>query len=208
MMEMIFFGIGIILLIASWHFMWLPTMLDATRDKLFDLRDDQLRSHFVQRGIPLDNKLYCELRDLINGHLRNTESLSFFSFVYMVGWAGKRPEIHQMLLKRIDKRFRSDDKELAELASNIRKQAVTIMIEYMVLTSISAFLLTIIAMLAMLVSKFSKAVKQHFNGTEGTGYITWTRFAAALLAVTSLIGGVKSIDASASMEEYALVANV
>ena len=115
-METILFGIGIILIVAGWHFIWMPTVLDSARDKLFDLRDQTVRSYFVQKAIPLDNKIYQELRTLINGHLRHTESLTFFGFMSMLAWVEKNGDISSEIRKRIEKRFDSEDAELKAFA--------------------------------------------------------------------------------------------
>lgn len=47
-MELVLSGVGIILSILTWQFMWKPTVLDAARDKLFDLRDREVRGWFVK----------------------------------------------------------------------------------------------------------------------------------------------------------------
>lgn len=205
MIETTLFGIGLILVIFTWHFMWRPTVLDTTRDKLFDLRDEQIRNYFVQRRLPLDHKLYRELRDLINGHLRHTESLSFFRFIFMIVWVEHHQDVNTTILERIERRFRTDDAELAAFIRQVREQAVTIMIEYMVESSIAAFLLSMIGMVVLTISAVWKAISQLFRGVDSVTFFALARFAVALLAVTSSLGLANRNDAQATMEEYALV---
>lgn len=205
MIETALFGIGLILAIFTWHFMWRPTILDTTRDKLFDLRDDQIRNYFVRRRLPLNHKLYRELRDLINGHLRHTESLSFFRFILMIVWVERHQDVNTTILAHIERRFRTDDAELADFIRQVREQAVTIMIEYMVESSIVAFLLSMIGMVALTIRAVLKTISQIFHGVDGVTFSALARFAVALLAVTSSLGLANRSDAQATMEEYALV---
>lgn len=204
-MEILLLGIGILLIVVSWHFVWLPTVLDSTRDKLFDLRDLTVRDYFVQQGIPLDNKIYQELRTLINGHLRHTESLSFFGFMLMLVWAEKNPEINSEIRTRIEKRFDSDSVELRDFAEKTREQAALIMIQFMIESSVFAFLLALIGAAVMLVGSVWKKIIAFFPSANGVSPIALGRFALALLVVTNSIGIGSRVEARTTMEECALV---
>ena len=68
-MELIFFGINILLVMAVWHFMLRPSILDHSRDRLFDLRDE-LRFSFLENNWDIGSASYKRLRDLVNRHLR------------------------------------------------------------------------------------------------------------------------------------------
>lgn len=207
-METLLFGIGIILIVAGWHFVWMPTVLDSSRDKLFDLRDQTVRGYFVQRGIPLDNKIYQELRTLINGHLRHTESLTFFGFMSMLVWAAKNDEISSEIRKRIEKRFDSEDAELRAFSEKTREQAARIMMGFMIESSVLAMFFVMVGMITMFIQLLWKKISTSFKGTNGVSTLAFGRFAVALLVAISTIGigsRVEARTARTTMEECALV---
>jgi hypothetical protein len=211
MMEAILLGVGIIFMVAGWHFVWMPTVLDSSRDKLFDLRDQTVRDYFVQKGIPLDNNIYQELRTLINGHLRHTESLTFFGFMSMLVWTAKNDEISSEIRERIERRFDSANVELKVLAEKTREQAARIMIEFMIESSILAMSLVLIGMIAMFIQLMWKYISSSFKATNGVSTFAFGRFAVALFVAISAIGGgsrVEARTARTTMEECALVSSV
>lgn len=210
-METILLGFGIIFMVAGWHFVWMPTVLDSSRDKLFDLRDQTVRDYFVQKGIPLDNNIYQELRTLINGHLRHTESLTFFGFMSMLVWTAKNDEISSEIRERIEKRFDSGNAELKVLAEKTREQAARIMIEFMIESSILAMSLVLIGMIAILIQLMWKNISSSFKVTNGVSTFAFGRFAVALFVAISAIGGGSRVEARiarTTMEECALVGSV
>jgi hypothetical protein len=66
----------ILLLIAAWRFMLIPTMNDRFRQRLFEIRRSALL--LVADGrLRHDEQAYCQLRDTINGLLRFAERVTF-----------------------------------------------------------------------------------------------------------------------------------
>lgn len=110
------------------------TILDNSRDKLFDLRDG-LRTTFVKNGWDLGSPSYKHLRDLVNGHLRFTEEMSLSRFSFMVGVLKKNPKLVAYQHEKIGKVFESSDPAQKEFIENFRKQAVTVAMEYTIYSS-------------------------------------------------------------------------
>lgn len=202
-MEQVLFGVGLIAMVITWSKLWRPLVLDKTRDKLFDLRDKNLKEYFLQRNLPLTHPIYKAMRDLLNGHLRHTEKLTFIKFVLMSSWGDQHPEPESEIRQRIEKRFRSDDLELNQFSSQVRMQAAMIMLEYMVESSLLAFLA---ALFGLFVGVAYSVVKSVLNFAKGFDAVTsWAlfKFTSGLLVVLKLFGE-KTSDAQATMEEYAL----
>lgn len=126
--------------------MWKKTFIDDTRDKLFNLRA-KVRSYFISNNIPLNNKVYKNLRDLINRQIRFLEDFSFFSFFIRYKYLRKNTHISDGLLEYIDNLFTSNNKKLNKFSSEVRNEAVSIVFWYCIKTSF--FLLTIFSILIL-----------------------------------------------------------
>lgn len=160
-MQLVLFGAGIIALIATWHFVWRRTLLDTIRDDLFDLRDGTLREHFIRNGLSLDHPVYKALRDLLNGHLRHTESLSVYQIFYTLWWARQHRNVMEAVGENIEQRFRTDDPELATLVNQVRSESTRIMVSYAVLSSfvMTLFVFIPVAIVMIILSLLVHIVK-------------------------------------------------
>lgn len=135
MIELLLSGVGILAIMATWKFVWLPTVLDTTRDALFDLRDRKLRRYFLAKGVGLDHPVYAKLRHLLNGHLRYTKSLSLSQFVYIQMQIDKDKEAAAARFAEFDRKFKVDDPELQKFVDRIRLESSVAMLSYMVSSS-------------------------------------------------------------------------
>lgn len=142
MEQSIFLGAGILICIAAWRWMYCPSLLDQTRDRLFDLREE-VREYFLNAGYGLNHPHYKVLRDLLNGHLRHTDRFSLAAFVWMIahfahdrGFAARQQE-------ELDRVFACGDPVLAEFSRQVRRRGVGLMMEYAVRRS---FYLTILSL--------------------------------------------------------------
>lgn len=204
MMQMTLLGIGTILMVFSWSYMWRPTVLDSARDKLFDLRDRTVRAYFIERGLGLDHPVYLALRELLNGHLRYTESLSFFRFVSLAAWTAQHMEIDKARRLGIESKFKTDDPALLELVRKVREQSTMIMIEYMVESSVVALTMALIGWVAMDAVSLVKSAKRFLFDDGLPSGQALARLAIALLSVASVFGVMTRSNAQITMEECAL----
>jgi hypothetical protein len=143
-MELFMMGIGGMLLMLTWRFMLKKSVLDDHRDKLFDLRDS-LRSTFVSQGWELESPIYRRLRDLINSYLRFTEHYSFAEFSVLEAGVKRSDELQAALKGKFDKQFSVSTPEQQEFVKKFRRQALSVMMSYMIVSSgplvIATFLL-------------------------------------------------------------------
>lgn len=169
-MQLVLFGAGIIALITTWHFVWRRTLLDTIRDDLFDLRDGTLREHFIHNGLSLDHPVYKALRDLVNGHLRHTESLSVYQIFYTLWWARRHHDVMAAVAENIEQRFRTDDPELATLVNQVRSDSTRIMVSYAVLSSFAMtfFVFVPVAIVLMALSLLVHVLKGVRRSTTDT----------------------------------------
>ena len=154
-MEMLLTGIGLFLFTIMWKKMWVPTFLDTFRDHLFDLRDTELHNFFKEK-YSLDNRYYIELRNLTNSYLRFTENISVWEYLFLFNdfeYAKKNKGI-----KLINKRFQSDNKELSEFINTYRRKCSSIVVRYMVVSSLLFILLIPIALLIILLLLFISSI--------------------------------------------------
>lgn len=151
-MEQLFLtGIGLLSIMLFWRFMWKPTILDRTRDSLFDLRDNVLREHFVTHNLPLDHEIYVNLRLLLNGHLRHTESLSIWKLGYLLN--NKSNGVVERHSKMFEAKFETDVDHLKTLVNDIRTKAALVMFLYMIQTSLIFATMAVTATFVAYISK-------------------------------------------------------
>lgn len=134
MINTIFFGINILLLIAIWNFMLKKTLLDHYRDQLFDLREEA-RTFFLQNDIPLDSTAYKNLRDLLNAHLRFTELFTFFKFIYLEIEIKSNKGLQEYLKDGIEKQFATKNPTLEDFTHHVREKAKIILLNHMINSS-------------------------------------------------------------------------
>lgn len=206
-MELVLTGIGIILSILTWRFMWLPTVLDSARDNLFDLRDREVRGWFVKNGVSLDSPVYKALRDLLNGMLRETESMTFAHVVALLVWSMEHKDLEAERRRQIERRFETDHPELRKLVMEVREKAAWVMLGHVVESSPFALAFAVISIPIQLVM-----VAFHSLRTMLTNGISWrpqyrTHLAVALFGVFAFLGIVSRATAQATMEEKAFSVN-
>lgn len=133
-MELILVGINVLLFIAVWHFMLRPSILDMSRDRLFDLRTE-LRCAFKKSGWDLASPAYRRLRDLVNGHLRFTEELSLARMSYVRSHVKGNEELQTYLHEKINKTFHSPDPEQLKFIRSFRQRSLKVVMDYAILGS-------------------------------------------------------------------------
>lgn len=139
-MELTFFGIGILGLLA-WRHAWNRTSLDCARDRLFDLRD-QNRQWFIENGYGLGHPMYKEMRDCINELLFYTKTARFSTFIYCTRTMPK--EIKDNIQQDFQNRFDTSDENLRAYLETTRGKAIRALQRYMFETSFTVFLLVLI----------------------------------------------------------------
>ncbi len=205
-MESVLLGIGIIVTMLGWRYVWRPTTLDEARDRLFDLRES-VRDEFLRRGLPLDHPLHMALRSLLNGHLRHTESASFSILIAFHVAVIDQPEVRAALKEHVEKRFGCTDPQLAELAKQTREQAALIMLGYVIETSVLALALVAVGLAIVAAQRIVRAGARLFDGGHAQ---IWPRvFSKAAILTGALLATLQPVHASRSeaqvvMEECAL----
>lgn len=201
-MESILFGIGVLLMMSGWRYVWRPTTLDDTRDRLFDLREE-VRSEFVRRGLSLDHPLYIALRDLLNGHLRYTERASFAKLVSVRVAIDKDPAAQSELRAHIERRFHCPDQGLATFARQVRDRAGIVMLGYVIETSPFALLLAVIGVGVLVAHQVWSFVVRGARLMSPQMLSRAAVLTSALFATLQPVHATRS-DAQAVMEECAL----
>jgi len=146
-MSLLILGLNILIIMAFWHFVVKRTLLDHTRDKLFDLRDEVRREH-IERGWSLDSESYGNLRKMINAYLRYTETYSVWEVVPLRVELAKREKaaLRDHLAAHIKAKFKTNNNEQGEYIANVRRRAGTALMNYAVYNSGLLLLLTMIMM--------------------------------------------------------------
>ena len=76
-MDLLLTGIALLGVLLTWRYIWRPTMVADTRDRLFDVRDD-LRATFAAVD-KLDHPDYLAARSLLNAEIRYIERSSLIA---------------------------------------------------------------------------------------------------------------------------------
>lgn len=133
-MELIMFGVNALILMAVWRFMIRKTILDNSRDTLFDLRDE-VRATFVANDWSLDSPIYKKLRNLLNGHLRFTEEFSIWKVVFFDVSLKNKQELTSQMHDQVTKVFSVNDPVQKAFIQSIRRRAVVAVMNYAVFSS-------------------------------------------------------------------------
>lgn len=153
-MEVIKFIIFVLLLLAAWNYVILPSNLDASRDQLFDLRDE-LRSHFIKQQWDISSEKYGETRIAINSYLRFVDETSFWRLMY-INFFAKKNRLTSTA-KPLDQKHQPINKtsEMEEFLTDIRKRALIVVISHAVSSS---FLLHVLAFSLLPFFMFSASI--------------------------------------------------
>lgn len=133
-MNLVLLGVNILLVLVIWRFMVKRTVLDHTRDKLFDLRDE-VRETFIAREWDLGSPAYKKLRDLLNGHLRFTEDYSIWKVAYLSAAIEKNPHLEAEMQAKFEKTFTSNIPDQLEYMHAVRKRSRMAVMEFTVFGS-------------------------------------------------------------------------
>ena len=151
MINTIFLGINILLLIVIWEKVLKPSILDNYRDKLFDLREE-VREYYLAKGIPLSHNTYIQLRNLINSHLRFTEQMSFIKVSFFPSRIEKNRDLKNYIQRSIESNFATNNKDLSLFIKSTRKKAVDILRNYMIFSSPTLIISLILAIIIFIPS--------------------------------------------------------
>ena len=141
-MELILIGINVLLIMAMWKFMLRKTILDHYRDQLFDLRD-MLRATYVKNGWDLASPMYQKLRTLVNGYLRFTEKFSLGEYTYLQREVSQSKNLQASMKEKLERDFQGANPTEQEFVRQFRDQALSVMINYMIVSSGPLLLISI-----------------------------------------------------------------
>ncbi|MCW5617027.1 MAG: hypothetical protein KIT32_18070 [Rhodocyclaceae bacterium] len=210
MIQVSLFGIGILLLMASWKYMLHPSMLDSARDRLFDLREN-VRTYFISSGKGLEHPAYGALRALINSHLRYTEEITFGRIVAQMVWLKDHEAAYQRVRKDVDKALAVQDATVQAYAREVRIKSALIVMDYAVKTSLAGIFLSLIGFVIIYAHKLLEASRRSFKASGGRGqavsFAQAAAWSAALFALSAQFAGVGREVALTAMEEGALHAS-
>lgn len=152
-MSSLFFALlGVVLISVSWKKIWQVTLLDFTRDKLFNLRDET-RLFFIKNGYGPDHYMYKNIRRQLNLYLRHAESVTLLSFISFIVAIKRNPRYMVTLDKELKKTFLTPDPKLKDFVEHIRAQAADILTVYVFYRNFF-FTMTAICVLLVRVLKF------------------------------------------------------
>lgn len=137
-MESIQFILAVLGLVFVWRVVWCKSLLDQTRDKLFDVRDE-LRQKFIEMGWDMRSDAYKRARDLINAHLQFTEELSFWHIVYVQAGVATDAQLSKAVKSRFESLFADLPKEQVEFVQMIRRRSLHTVMEFAVANSFVLF---------------------------------------------------------------------
>lgn len=181
-MSEIILGLTLLSFFLVWKFVWQKTLLDYTRDKLFDLRDE-LRQWFIDNGYNLDHQAYNELRSIINSHLRHTERATMTSYITFIYISKKYKDYNKGINVEADKIFDGASEELCKFIRKVRNDASSIILTHMIFRSAFLSFLIIIIGIVMFCWMIIKKIINKIDVFK----ITPQRVLATVMGVISII---------------------
>lgn len=186
-MEQTLLGVNIVLILLIWHFMIRKTILDHSRDKLFDLRD-AVRAKYQTDGWDMKSPTYEKLRDLLNGYLRFTEDYSIWKLVCIKVEVENNSDLHVELQEKFEKTFLTVEPAQREFVRRVRSQARWAVVEFAVFSSGFLLFLTVAVMPFVVIFKFCNVLGRGVDAATKVAVSTvhnGGRFAGAMMATAA-----------------------
>lgn len=139
--------IGLVALFAAWR-SWKDVVAEATRDMLFDLRDEW-RVFWTKTGRSFDEPIYAQVRERLNRHLRYTRTFRLVGLLY---YSFHLDEVRR-LAHAIPVLSFPEDSRIDKEIKSIADRAVDAIRGYMLLTSLLLFPVAIGVVVYMVVKK-------------------------------------------------------
>lgn len=156
MREMLGIFVAFVALLVSWR-CWKKTARAMVRDRLFDLRDE-LRNHYVENGLDMNDGAYAKTRERLNNLLRYTKEMRMIGYIYFSANVDK--EMVDATAAEFDSVVQKCDSKTAELIGRIRRQSCETILLYMAATSLGFISATVLMFIYMLPSKIVDALKK------------------------------------------------
>jgi hypothetical protein len=171
MINTALFGIDLILIYIGWTYFLKPSILDHFRDQLFDLRDD-VRQWYIDNNIPLSDSTYINLRDLLNSHLRFTETKSLVKVAMFFSKLKRNPKLDEWLNQQVEAKFSTRNTKIRNFVNESRSKAVNILVLYMIYSSPTMMLICFFIGIKSMLSDIKKFCKNAFKSDLIAGVIS------------------------------------
>ena len=145
-----------VVLVFAWR-CWKKTARGAVRDRLFDLRDE-LRNHYVENGLDMEDGVYARTRDRLNKLLRYTKDMRMIGYIYFSAQVDK--EMVETTAAEFEAVIQECDSETAKMIHRIRRQSCEAILLYMAATSLGFISAVILMFMCFLPSKIIDALKR------------------------------------------------
>ena len=156
MKEMLGIFVAFIALLIAWR-CWKKTVRAMVRDRLFDLRDE-LRDHYVENGLDMNDGAYAQTRERLNNLLRYTKSMRMIGYIYFSAHVDR--EMVEATAADFEAVIQECDCETAKLIHRIRRQSCEAILLYMASTSLGFISAVILMFICFLPSKIIDALKR------------------------------------------------
>lgn len=160
--------VAFMVLVIVWR-CWKKTARAMVRDRLFDLRDE-LRNHYVENKLDMNDGAYERTRERLNNLLRYTKAMRMIGFIYFSAHIDK--EIVDETAEEFDAAIKMCDSKTAALIERIRRQSCETILLYMAATSLgfisAAGLLFIYFLPAKIVDALKRCLRSLFDFKPAT----------------------------------------
>lgn len=148
--------VAFLVLVFAWRY-WKKTARGAVRDRIFDLRDE-LRNHYVENHLDMEDGAYAKTRDRLNNLLRYTKDMRMIGYLYFSCHVDG--EMVDAAAVEFDALIQKCDSKTAALITEIRRQSCEAILLYMAATSLGFISATILMVVYALPTKIVNAFKK------------------------------------------------
>ena len=160
--------VAFVVLVITWRH-WKKTARAMVRDRLFDLRDE-LRNHYVENGLDMNDGAYERTRERLNNLLRYTKAMRMIGYIYFSAHVDK--EMVDETAAEFDAVIKKCDSKTATLIERIRRQSCETILLYMAATSLgfisAAVLLFIYFLPARIIDALKRCMRSLFDFKPAT----------------------------------------
>lgn len=162
MVQVTLTGLGVLLILASWQFMVLPSLTDECRDVLRSLKA-RTESFFEGRTDRDASAVKRTLLGLLDSEIENVHKISLIKVAIVDALQKQDPKASKEMSRAMEAKFESNNAQIAEFVSNVRKESAQAIAWYIARRHLSLWIAAILFVPLVIVHVSMKRLSDVLN---------------------------------------------
>lgn len=155
MAELFLAGLGILLILLSWHFSVVPALRGRATDELEEILD-QVRSFQAASVSRRRDSALRAVEKLVASHIGSIGHLSIFGHAVVDAWMKNERAASERFRRDFEEKFQSDDEEVRIFVADVRSRSVEVVMDLM---AKELFLAWVLALIVFPFLAFAKGIR-------------------------------------------------